>query len=638
MRHARLLALGGVLFLAASLGAPPGAVAQAGETPAPSTAATLSTAAVSPFAQSGPRNLIKRLQDTYISSTDAADHSQGHLLHVGTPDNGATKYRSFLRFDVSRLTGANISKAYLRVYNSFVPAPDCTANPWMGVYRVAEPWDEHTINWSNQPAVAEGVGSWFGDGHPDACPDLPDTYQPDDSRGLQRIDITDMVTAWTKPGTTTPNHGIRLSTTEGAANPQTGATGYKDFCSMNPTTPANDAACTRAYFAPTLEVEFNSGSTPLIAGNAYGPPYAGGYPVATEALEFLDSANPSVWPDSKPYQRWLPDAYHSVEDTTLNGAAWKGGTSHKLRPGGVYGSKPVLVTGDGSSGFVGVIPYPALAGYHWAINVGAPGDLHGVELLPDGSVVAAFASRPIKGVSGGGLRLYSRSAGTPGAWRNTPVSELPFAGAHEVVYDRTTGYLWALGHHALLKISVSGGNLQVEDTFYLPRQTADGGPKGAAAYGHDLTPVYGNPDRLWVAGNGGVTQFSKSGSAVCYAGTTSTKWPVREHVETLRDEKGEVDTSKDGLRHWCTDYPHESEINVRIGVKSIGDDPVTGKVATTCADDCPLANTHYENGTLKRDYHTSWIEIVQPDGTRDQFRWSENSKHYKATWAVPAYQ
>ncbi|MET9447072.1 DNRLRE domain-containing protein [Streptomyces cinerochromogenes] len=637
-RTTRLATAGGVFLLALSaLTVPrpaPASAAAPAQAPALSEAA-LATATASPYAQSGPRNLIKRLQDTYISSADTADHSQGHLLHVGTPDNGATKYRSFLRFDVSRLTGANISKAYLRVYNSYVPASDCGKNPWMGVYRVAEPWDEHTITWANQPAVGEGIGSWFGLGHPD-CPDVPNKYLPDKSNGIQRIDVTDMVKGWTRPGTTTPNYGLRLSTTE------TGASGYKDFCSMNPTTAGNDAACTRAYFAPTLEVEFNSGSTPIITGNEYGPPYADGYPVAHEALEFLDSANPSVWPDSKPYQRWLPDAYHSVDDTSLNGANWKGGTSHKLRPGGVYGGN-VLVTGDGGSGFVGVIPYPALSGYHWAINVnesGAPADLHGVELLPNGSVVTAFPSRTIAGAAGG-LRLYSRAAGTPGAWHNTPAAELPLPGAHEVVYDPASGFLWALGSHAVYKVSVANGSLSIEDTFYLPRQTSTAHPEtGDPAYGHDLTPVYGNPDRLWVSSNGGLVQFSKSGSAVCYDTSVSQTWPVKTFVETLRDEKGAVNTAKDGTRHWCNDYPHAQQINTRKFVKSIGNDPVTGKVATTCADECPLANTHIDprTGQVVRDYHTAVIEIIQPDGSRGAYQWSDNSKHYRATWAVPSYQ
>ncbi|MER5831372.1 DUF6528 family protein [Streptomyces sp. NPDC002130] len=584
----------------------------------------------SPKAQSGPRNLIKRLADTYVSSTHQTDHSQGAFLHVGTPDNGATKYRSFLRFDTSKLTGAKISKAYLRVYNAFVS--DCNAQAWMGVYRVTEPWDQSTINWSNQPTVATqgAVGTWFGKfGHP-SCEDQPNDRLPHLSDGIEYIDVTEMVQDWVRPDTTTPNYGIRLSAAE------TGTSGYKDFCSMNPKAAGADRACDRAYFTPTLEVEFNAGATPLIAGTEYGPPYASGYPAAEEALEFLDSKSPSVWPASKPYQRWLPDAYHGVNDASLKGGAWKGGTSHKLRPGGVYGDQ-VLVTGDGGSGFIGVIPYPQLSGYHWAINVNSPwpdgtdqvtGDLHGVELLPDGNVAAAFANR-----KGGYIALYTRAQGTAtGSWSNSPKQRILLGQAHELTYDPDGGYLWALGGKELRRYTYVNGALDTRagnvKVFPLPKQEPSGD-----AWGHDLTPVYGNSDRLWVAANGGIAQFSKSGQAVCNLGTASGRWPTLARANEIEN----------GTKHWCTDYPHEDRINVQPMVKSIGNDPVTGKVATTCADSCELANTHYEkdangNEVLKRDYHTSWIEIVGSDGVRSAFRWSEHSKHYKATWGAPAYR
>ncbi|MFJ7345736.1 DUF6528 family protein [Streptomyces sp. NPDC101110] len=588
--------------------------------PAVQPVAATATGAVSPFAQSGPRNMIKRIQDTYISNTDTADHSQERLLHIGTPNGGATKYRSFLKFDVSRLTGANIKRASLRLYNSFVAVQDCHQNPWFGVYRVAEAWDQSTITWANQPTVGEGVGKWFGVGHP-TCEDQPNKYLPDESSGILRIDITDMVTAWTRPGTTTPNHGIRLSSNEGAPHPTTGTTGYKDFCSMNPTTPDKDRACTKAYFAPTLEVEFNDGSTPLIAGNEYGPPYAGGYPVATEALEFLDSNKPSVWEASKPYQRWLPDAYHAVEDTSLNGAAWKGGTSHKLRPGGVYGDQ-VLVTGDGASGFVGVIPYPALSGYHWAINVkssGEPGDLHGVELLPDGGVVAAFAGG--NGVPGK-IELYTRAQGTPGNWSGTPKQTIPLDSAHEVVYDPNGGYVWVLGGLELVRFTYDPGTKQLTNAkrFALPKQ-----PGGGGAWGHDLTPVYGNPDRFWVGANGGVAQFSKSGAARCHTKDDPTKWPAPTQLAEIEN----------GSNHWCTDYVNEPLVNTRVMLNSVGSDPVTGRVATTCAKECGLANLDADG---KPTYTTSWIETIDSLNGLKQYRWSEHSKHYKATWAVASYQ
>ncbi|MCX2185142.1 DNRLRE domain-containing protein [Streptomyces sp. SKN60] len=605
-----LLATGGGVALLASLLVPSSQASVPGETaPLPAAvAAAEATPTVSPVAQTGPRNIIKRLSDTYIKSTDTADHSQERLLHVGSPDNGATKYRSFMRFDVSKLRGAPIKSATLRVYNSFVS--DCAAKAWMGVYPVTETWDQSTITWANQPAVGAGKDTAFGLGHPN-CPDVPNKTNPEASNGITRIDVTDWVKGWA--ATTLPNHGIMFRAQED------GSSGYKDFCSMNPV--STDYACHAAYNAPTLEVEFNEGHTPVISGNVHGPAYPDNYPTAHAALEFFDSTNPAVWPASGPYQRWIPDAYHSVFDTTLKGDTWEGGTSHKLRPGGVYGGN-VLVTGDGASGFIGVIPYPSLAGYHWAINVGDPGDLHGVEMLPDGTVVAAFASRVFgqdttgKDINGG-LLVFSKAQGTPGSWNATPVQDTSLAGAHEVLYDPATNVLWAVGDELLVRYKYANGRLSWDKGFPLPKQAGDN-----KAYGHELAPVYGNPDRLWIGSNGGITQFSKSEAVDCYANTDEVlknRWPLATYVTGFENR-------------WCTDYPNAGEVTNRTLIKSVGNDPVTGAVASTCSQGCP------ETQTSNYVWETHSIRFVPTSGAQSIAQADPADRRYKATWAVPAYQ
>ncbi|MFJ8665344.1 DNRLRE domain-containing protein [Streptomyces sp. NPDC093600] len=597
------------MILAASLLAPPTPAVVSGRLDA-QPAAAAATPTVSPMTQTGPRNIIKRLQDTYVSSTSGADHSQGHILRVGTPDNGATKYRGFLSFDVSKLRGAPIKRASLRLYNSYVS--DCAAKAWMGVYPVTSAWNQSTLTWANQPAVGAGKATWFGLGHAD-CPDVPNRTNPAASNGIQRVDVTDWVHGWANG--TLANHGIRLSAVEDKS------TGYKEFCSMNPV--GGDYACHAAYNAPTLEVEFNEGSTPVITGNDHGPAYPNNYPTAHPALEFYDSTKPSVWPSSGPYQRWIPDAYHSVFDTTLKGDSWEGGTSHKLRPGGPYGTETVLVTGDGASGFLGVIPYPSLAGYHWAINVGnTTKDLHGVEMLPDGTVVAAFADRVFGGEGiHGGLAVYSKAQGRPGAWSSTPVQETSLLGAHEVVFDPSTNSLWAIGTELLVRYDYVDGHLRWGTSYPLPKQAGS-----KPAYGHDLSPVYGNTDRFWIGGNGGITQFSKSGAALCHTGTNPGRWP----------ESGLV-TEKN---RWCTDYAKERLVNNRGLVKSIGNDPSSGAVLSTCAQDtagCPEAQTTYPVWTTA---YLRFVDPGAPDTSAETISVASTTsdRHYKATWAVPAYQ
>ena len=609
-----LLATGGGVALLASLLVPASQAAVPGETAPPPAAVTAAetTPAVSPMAQTGPRNIIKRLSDTYIKSTDTADHSQEHLLHVGTPDNGVTKYRSFMRFDVAKLRGAPIKSASLRVYNSFVS--DCAAKAGMSVEPVSQAWDQSTITWANQPAVVAGRTHEFGLGHP-TCPDVPNKTNPAASNGIYRIDVTDWVTGWADG--TLPNHGVRFSAQE------TGSSGYKDFCSMNPV--STDYACHAAYNAPTLEVEFNERHTPIVTGNSYGPTYPNNYPTAHAALEFFDSTKPSVWPGSGPYQRWIPDAYHSVLDTTLKGDTWAGGTSHKLRPGGVYGEGDVLVTGDGASGFVGVIPYPSLAGYHWAINVGA-GDLHGVELLDDGNVLVAFASRKLNGSTtvSGGLALYSKAQGTPGSWNATPAQQVSLGEAHEVVYDAAAKAVWAIGGKELVRYPYVAGRLDTANAqaFPLPKQwvkNTDGTYRDAEAWGHDLSPVYGNPDRLWVGTNGGIIQFSKSAAAPCY--TDKARWPLGKYVTGT------------AVSRWCNDFTNEPTINSRPMIKSIGNDPRTGTAASICAQSCseqPDVN-NYTSPYIR--FITTATENAESLGSA-----SSADRHYRATWAVPAYQ
>ncbi|WP_425247582.1 DNRLRE domain-containing protein [Streptomyces sp. NEAU-NA10] len=589
------------MALLASLLVPASQAAEAGETVTRTAAVAAATPTVSPMVQTGPRNIIKRLQDTYITNVDDADHSQGHILHVGTPDNGTTKYRSFMRFDVSKLRGAPISKAYLRVYNSFVS--DCDAKAWMGVYPVTQPWDQSTITWANQPTVGAGKGTWFGLGHPN-CPDIPNRTNPAASNGIQRIDVTDWVKAWANDASF-PNHGIRFSAQEDISS------GYKDFCSMN--TVSTDYACHAAYNAPTLEVEFNTGSTPIISGNAYGPTYPNNYPAAHSALEFLDSTDPDVWPASGPYQRWIPDAYHSVFDTTLKGDSWAGGTSHKLRPGGTYGGQ-VLVTGDGTSGFVGVIPYPSLAGYHWAVNVGDPNDLHGVEMLPDGTVIAAFASRVFgsEGIAGG-LAVYSKAQGTPGNWSATPVQQTSLAGAHEVLYDPSSNSVWAVGDELLVRYDYVGGRLKWGKAWPLPQQAG-----AKKAYGHELTPVHGNSDRLWIGANAGIVQFSKSGAVDCYDDSQGA-WPLPEYVTGAEN-------------HWCTNYANRAEVTKRTLIKSVGNDPATGTVISTCSIGCP------ETQAAGNTWDTAYIRFIPTSGPQSLESVSTVDRRYKATWAVPAYQ
>jgi hypothetical protein len=567
-----------VVALLAAPGAVPAAHPGATVVPGPAT--------VSPTVQSGPTSVVRRVQDTYVSNTGATDHSQGAFLHVGTPDGGTTRYRSFLQFEVSRLAGATIESAKLRLYNSYTGSCD---GWWMYADPVASSWNQSTITWANQPGVntaaGAGASAAFGIGNASGCPDHPDFTDPDASDGLYRLDVTKMVTGWVTGSL--PNYGIRLYAGESDTK------AYKDFCAMNPGAASTTDPCTIAYNTPTLEVTFNTGH-PVVAVTDS----------STKSVEFYDGADPSAWRSKGPITTWAADPYHSITDTALQpNGPWDGGVDARLRPAGHYGSGQVLVTADGN-GFVGVIPYPALSGRKWAINVGVAGNIHGAELLPDGNVAVALSKT-------GRLQLYSAAQGQDWAHAShTPLADLPLTDVHQVLYDPEPASLWAIGATELVRYPYSGGTFGEPVRYPLPPQTTF--TATTPAYGHDISFVRGDPDRLWVSANGGVTQFSKSGTATCAVTSTATKWP---------------DPASPGVgTRWCGDFPHVQQINANRMAKCAGDDPATGKVLWTW----PAPATGAPEWTTPSVTFVSSAGQVSGSG-------SATRQYYRARWLVPSY-
>ncbi|QMU70508.1 DUF6528 family protein [Streptacidiphilus sp. P02-A3a] len=587
----RLLLTGGTLLLVLGAATMPHRTRPV--TIAAQSADTSTTTAAYPVVQSGPQSIIHRVQDTWISNVDTVDHSQSSLLHIGTPD-GKTAYRSFLAFDVSKLKGASIKSASLRLFNS--ETGSC-AGWWMYAYPVNSAWNQSTITWANQPAVntssTYSASSDFGIGAT-GCPVHPNFTDPDSSDGIHRLDLTAMVTAWANG--TLPNDGLRLSAGE------EGAEAYKTFCSMNPTTYDGSNPCTIAYNTPTLEVTYNTSDAVVAAGNA-----------TTKTLDFYDGSQPSTWNSTGLLQQWAPDAYHSINDTTLVPAGtWSGGVDTKLRPGGVWGGQ-VMVTADNTSGFVGVIPYPALAGYKWAINVGneTTSNVHGVEMMPDGNVAVALTQT-------NQIEVFSKAQGED--WdtsSHTPAFTTTLGNVHELLYDPSTTSLWAVAWNALVQYAyVTGTDSSGNPTVQLVQENSYPIPNlgTAAAQGHDIQPVYGNPDRFWIAAaNGGVTQFSKSGTG-CAVTTVPTGWPA---------------TTSPGVgTRWCEDYPGAAQIDSQLSVRSIGNDPASGTVAETWPDPAPSAD----------DWTTPQVTFFPSSGTAGiNASVAPTAAYYRARWLVPSY-
>ncbi|MFI0737610.1 DUF6528 family protein [Streptomyces sp. NPDC021100] len=251
---------------------------------------------------------------------------------------------------------------------------------------------------------------------------------------------------------------------------------------------------------------------------------------------------------------WSADGQAGLADLDP-GASWSNPSEAKLRELG--GRRYLLATASG--GLAAVVGYPGRDVY-WAAHTG-PGNAHSIDLLPDGNVAVAAST-------GGFVRVYAASAGS----RATRHAEVPLRGAHGVHWDPRTRLLWALGSRELVALRVEGPaddpGLVVVHRSALP--TRDG---------HDLAPVLGTKGRLWVTTGTAVHQYATG-------------------------------------RHRFVDYPLSSRISAP-GVKSIGDDPATGRIL--------MARPEPGHACV---WCTSVLTFHQPDGTKRMVR----GAMYKARW------
>ncbi|GAA2151283.1 hypothetical protein GCM10009760_46480 [Kitasatospora kazusensis] len=259
--------------------------------------------------------------------------------------------------------------------------------------------------------------------------------------------------------------------------------------------------------------------------------------------------------------RWSWSADRAPGLADLHPASiWWGASEAKSRL--LHGHRYLLTASSG--GLAAVVSYPG-AQVYWAAALGAANP-HSLELLPDGNVAVTASG-------GGWLRLYPASQGP----RADRYAEVPLAGAHGVHYDPAHALLWAIGNRELTAYKVTG----TQSAPALVRVRSTPLPE---ADGHDLTPVYSPPGRLWVATGAHVWQYD----------------PERDAFARVHLGGGHDDGHDDG---W--------------NVKSVGDDPLTGRILTT---------TPEPGGPCV--WCTSVLTLYRPDGTRVL----TGTQLYKARW------
>ncbi|GGE02626.1 DUF6528 family protein [Paenibacillus nasutitermitis] len=265
---------------------------------------------------------------------------------------------------------------------------------------------------------------------------------------------------------------------------------------------------------------------------------------------------------------WAPSAANGFSNPT---PGWGLPSSVKLRESCVFGGQWMTVTD--SKGFAAIIPYPAANDKKWSINLTATPNLHEAELLPNGNIAIAASS-------GGWVRIYTSSQG-PSSTVNVQFN-LPEA--HGLLWDPQQNVLWALG--STLNALTIGG------TPAAPTITQKSSVALPTSHGHEMQPVYGDTDRLWISTGTTVYQYIKS---------TNT---------------------------FTTSFTGSAGIG-RVGVKSVGDQP-SGQVIETVPD----AIKSPPGGCTANNWCTETVDFFLPDMTRTM----TGARFYKARILNPAYQ
>lgn len=238
-----------------------------------------------------------------------------------------------------------------------------------------------------------------------------------------------------------------------------------------------------------------------------------------------DASRALVW-------RWS-----AKEDNGFTGLthAWGLPTDAKVRCCDRWDGQWMVVTD--SLGLAAIVPYPSGDARKWAQNVG--GNPHSAELLPDGNIAVAAST-------GGWVRVYASSQGADAA----AYAEYPFPGAHGVEWDAERGILWALGDDHLVALEVSGtpDEPHIRETLKVPLPSPGG---------HDVHPVYGDRDRLWISTRAKVYQYIKS-TGQFDENYEGSEYISRAHVKSVGDAPSGiiVTAAPDGVPRPQTGAPH----------------------------------------------------------------------------------
>ncbi|MDR6781467.1 hypothetical protein ABIE26_002045 [Pedobacter africanus] len=212
-------------------------------------------------------------------------------------------------------------------------------------------------------------------------------------------------------------------------------------------------------------------------------------------IENWNSAEAKKW-------SWAPAT--SLGFVTADVSTFGGGTDFKLRKVPVWNNAEYAAITDNS--FAAIVEYPS-GQRKWSKRLS--GNLHSAELLPNGNIAIAASD-------GGWIRLYASSQGPDQEY----YAEYPLISAHAVLWDPTTNVLWVTGQHSTTKAHILTA-LAIGGTAAMPELTEIVSWRITipSAWGHEISPYYGNSNLLWVTSNGGEYLFNKSTKSFSVAPT-----------------------------------------------------------------------------------------------------------------------
>lgn len=179
-----------------------------------------------------PTSTLAVTTDTWVQTPDYPDSQvSSQELKSGTYDSGTDVARAYLKFDVTKLAGTDITSATMKLYN-YYSATCSTSGAATQARRITSTWSSTSVTWAAQPSttttgMATNTGHW---GYSSSCP-----------AAWSNWNMQSIVQAWADGST---NYGLQLRSAD-----EHDASTWRRFRSANYTT---------SGYAPQLVVTYNS--------------------------------------------------------------------------------------------------------------------------------------------------------------------------------------------------------------------------------------------------------------------------------------------------------------------------------------------------------------------------------------------